>query len=136
MNSQLSPLPKFSLAVLVLSLGFTSACNDSHCDDVTDKNFAVKFVITESDDCDYSGTVVRKEESGDVTEELTCTEEDGYCTCRGGDEFGTYEVYLENNETGETEYAEFVAEPNSTTCVERTASDFTVVGEGGAGGSH
>jgi len=95
-----------------------------------------KFVITESDDCDYSGTVVRKEESGDVTEELTCTEEDGYCTCRGGDEFGTYEVYLENNETGETEYAEFVAEPNSTTCVERTASDFTVVGEGGAGGSH
>ncbi|HXS16342.1 MAG TPA: hypothetical protein VN764_04105 [Polyangiaceae bacterium] len=134
MIPKLSPFSKLHLLALGSSLLLTPACNKSHCDDVTDKDFAVKFVITEADDCDYSGTVVRKDDSGDVTEDLTCAEEDGYCTCRGGDEFGTYEVYLENGVTGETEYAEFIAEPNSATCVERTASDFTVLGEGGAGG--
>lgn len=132
-----SPPSSTLRCALAAALLFPNACKHSDCNDSTEGNFAVEFVFFDEDeDCDYSGKVVRKEESGDVEQVLECGIERNYCTCRGGDEFGTYEVYLENDKTGEVQYAEYEVEPNATTCVMRSTDGFTVLGEGGAGGSH
>ena len=132
-----------ALASLVGAGAFgPSACSSDNCEEATEGDFAIEILLLTTDHCDYGGKVIRKEESGDVEQPLTCEEEDGMCICRGGDDFGDYEVYLVDERTGSVEYAEFSIEANAATCVDRVLTkEFEVIdpgggdGDGGAGGA-
>ncbi len=137
------PLVLLGAACFINLLTLPSCTSDPNCDEQLSGDFAIEVIFFGSTDCsNYSGRVVRENEEGMVEGDLTCEDEDGVCTCRGGDDFGTYEVFLENEEDGTTEYAKFEVERRQAPiCINRdTLQSFVVIDEtdpdqgGGAGG--
>lgn len=118
------------------------AAEQSNCDAATDGDFAIQVLIYDAPDCNYSGYVVREDESLDVKQDMTCETIDSICTCIGGDDFGVYDVYLKDGATGQIQHGKISAEISPPPeCVERDTLDRFVVidddpdNDGGAGGA-
>jgi hypothetical protein len=134
--------------LVAIATSLVPGCSSDDCENATEGDFAIQFFMYSVEDCNYSGTVVRKAEDGNVESDLTCGFDDGSCTCVGGNAFGTYDVFLTDDDTGLVEYAEFLVAENAATCVTRDAlqefapvepgdgdGDMGMGGLGGGGGA-
>lgn len=136
-GSRFQLLSAATLALTTSSAAVLSGCSDNRfkCEEVRVGSWAIQFAADTADDgtCPYTGTVTRDSKE----EELICSLENGSCMCKGGSEFGVYDVVLENTATGDVDRAviEVDAAP-SPICINRRAiTRFERDGMGGAGGA-